>query len=91
MLGFWAPIVEIGRGRNVGEQGRLEHSGGSQMGCNLSQEGSGWHPVPHASSTLGGGILAILAQLPWVTSSGYPYITSFSSLLVAPGSSSPGP
>lgn len=69
-LGFQAPIVEIGRGRNVGEQGRLEHSGASQMGCSLSQEGSGWYPGPHASSTLGGetchSCLADLGDELWI-------------------------
>lgn len=35
------------------------------------------------------GRLAILAQLPWVISSGYHHVIGFSSLLAAPGNSSP--
>lgn len=87
MLGFQAPRVEIGRGQNMGEQGRLEHSVVSQMGCTFTKMAVGGSL--YLLIELRVGSLAILAQLPWVMSSRYHHVTGFSSLLAAPGNSSP--
>lgn len=71
MLGFQDPIVEVDRGRNVGEQGRSKQGGMSQMGVHLYPEGSGSHLASHANRAQSGEPCFLAQLTSWVMSSGY--------------------